>query len=157
MEMLKQFQDNPEMMNGMFKRKSSHSTFNQILLDLEKDKNLGQKVRDNVDFPESTLFTTKLDELNLKAEGPQLLQASIYCGKPEFVRMLIKKNVDLTKPPKKVGPIGVDYEVESNYIETPYVLQAAAAGNVDTMKELLKAGLDLTPCAPIGLSRARRN
>ena len=41
MEMLKQFQDNPEMMNGMFKRKSSHSTFNQILLDLEKDKNLG--------------------------------------------------------------------------------------------------------------------
>ena len=68
--MLKQFQDNPEMMNGMFKRKPKHSTFNQILLDLEKDKNLGQKVRDNVDFPESTLFTTKLDDLNMTAEGP---------------------------------------------------------------------------------------
>ena len=95
-DMMKMLEKMQAMRDPKAASKHPLDTFNQVLLDLEKfAESLGKRMRDNIVFPEPTMFTSRLDDVDIKVEGPQLLQASIYCGKPEFVKLLAEKGVDL--------------------------------------------------------------
>ena len=73
------------------------------------------------------------------------------------MQLFITNGVDLSTPPLKVPPLQHDEECHINYRSSPFIIQAACAGNVDSMKKLVAAGCSLTEVGHICLSRRRQN
>ena len=68
------------------------------------------------------------------------MQAAIHYKYPAFVKHLIKGGVDLSFPPQEVPCDNFDPECSLEYRKTPFMLQAAIAGNVEVIKALEAAG-----------------
>lgn len=68
------------------------------------------------------LINNQIEKVDMSVEGPQLLQAAIYCCKPDIVKILLQKGVDLNNPPMKVNGLPDDEEVSTNYRKAPFVI-----------------------------------
>lgn len=82
---------------------------------------------------------------------------AIYKKDAEIVKALIAKGIDLKSPPQTIPPVRTYKTMHEDYRKTPFVIQAACAGDVGIMKLLIYAGCSLNDCGHIALSRRRRH
>lgn len=74
-----------------------------------------------------------------------------------MVELLLQKGVSLQTPPPAVQPNQMDPDFADNYRKTPFIIQAACKGNLDTLQLLIQQGADIKDAGVICLSRRRRN
>lgn len=56
-----------------------------------------------------------------------------------------------------VSPVPSDPAFHENYRSTPFTIQAAASGNIESLQHLLKRGSNIKDAGPFCLSKRRRN
>ena len=83
--------------------------------------------------------------------GPDLAQAAISAGKSDMVKLFKEKGIDVSNPPERS-----QYDVE--YRRSPYVIQAAASGDRETLQVILgEQGADIKEKGFIGFSKSKKN
>lgn len=73
------------------------------------------------------------------------------------MELLLKQGVSSKNPPTLLQPMETNDGMTENYRKTPFVVQAACAGNLDSLQLLLQNGRDIKDVGHICLSRRRRN
>lgn len=74
-----------------------------------------------------------------------------------MVKYLIEKGCDMTSPPQQVMPLHDFPDLDKTYQQSPYIIQAACAGNLDVVKTLVKAGCSINELGHICTSKRRLN
>ena len=123
-----------------------------------KAENIGHTVRQFIPMGGAgPMLETFMEKVNVQAEGGQLMQAAIYCRQPDLVKALIQRGVDLANPPAKVPPLQAHPDCHSNYRQSPFIIQAACAGDKKTMEILMASGCSLNDVGHIALSKRHKN
>ena len=96
------------------------------------------------------LLEPLIEKLDLLKYGADIAQSAVSLGKHEILELLVSKGVDLMSPPERV-------QEEPGYRRSPYVLQAAAGGDVPTLDLVLDNGGSIADAGFICLSTKRKN
>lgn len=91
-----------------------------------------------------------LSKIDLIKSGGDLLQAACFHGKRDLVELLIKKGADIMNAP---GAIPDD----PKYRRSPFMLQAAASGSIETIECVLEHGGAIADRGFITLSKKKKN
>jgi len=99
---------------------------------------------------DKSLLEPLIEKVDLLKFGPDIAQSAVSLGKHEILELLVHKGVDLMSPPERVHD-------EPGYRRSPYVLQAAASGDVPTLELVLDNAGSIADSGFICLSKKRKN
>lgn len=91
-----------------------------------------------------------LTSSELKQFGASYLQLSCALGKPQIVKFLLQKGVDVSSPPELVT-------FDESYRRSPFIIQAARSNSIETFEEVKNASVEVTERGSICLSRVQGN
>jgi hypothetical protein len=87
---------------------------------------------------------------------------AIFYGKPKFLEYFLDNGADIKRPPESITEIKMmgkedDSKVAEMYRKTPFMMQAAAVGNVDCFNYLIRKGSPITASGHFGFSPKKKN
>jgi len=78
----------------------------------------------------ASLIEPMLEKVDMLKYGGDLLQLACVQGKRDILELLVRKGADILNPPERV-------QGDEVYRRSPFVLQAAQSGDVDTLEAVL--------------------
>jgi len=94
----------------------------------------------------------------MQVDGGQLIQAAIAFEKADMLQFYISKGAKVDLPPDTVSKLYIDHERKPEYRKSPFIIQAAAQGDVECYNTLLNNGCKAEgETGFIGFSRKRKN
>lgn len=107
-------------------------------------------IRKLMSIGDANLLGPMIDKVDLLKFGGDLLQAACAQGKKDMVELLMKKGADIMNPPDSISG-------EDSYRRSPFIIQAASSGDVDTLMFVLDNGGAIADCGFVTLSKKRKN
>lgn len=107
-------------------------------------------VRKLMTIGNAELLGPMIDRIDILKFGSDLLQSACTLGKADIVKYLLEKGADIYNPPDSI--VG-----EESYRSAPFMLMAAASGDVETLEAVINAGGSISDCGFITLSKKRKN
>jgi ankyrin repeat protein len=94
----------------------------------------------------------------MQVDGGQLIQAAIAFEKADMLQFYISKGAKVDLPPDTVSKLYIDHDRKPEYRKSPFIIQAAAQGDVECYNTLLNNGCKAEgESGFIGFSRKRKN
>lgn len=91
-----------------------------------------------------------LDKIDLLKNGSDCMQMSCVMGKEKLVDLFVEKGVDILNPPEAV-------QNDDQYRRSPYIIQAAKSGSIETFETVKKHGANVIEQGCICLSKKKKN
>lgn len=98
-----------------------------------------------------------IDKVNMSVDGGQLIQAALAFGKADMLKFYISKGANVDLPPDTVSKLYIDHERKPEYRNSPFIIQAAAQGDLECYETLIQHGCKTTDTGFIGFSLKRKN
>lgn len=93
----------------------------------------------------------------MSVDGGQLIQAALAFEKADMLKFYISKGANVDMPPDTVSKLYIDHERKPEYRKSPFIIQAAAQGDLECYETLIQHGCKTTDTGFIGFSRKRKN
>ena len=107
-------------------------------------------IRKLMSFGDASMLGPLIEKVDMLKFGGDLLQAACAQGKKDMVELLLKKQADITNPPDRITG-------EESYRRSPFLIQAASSGDVETLMYVLDNGGAIADGGFITLSKKRKN
>ena len=91
-----------------------------------------------------------IDKIDMLKHGSDCMQMACAMGKERIVDLFIEKGVDIMNPPETV-------QNDESYRRSPYIIQAAKSGSIETFETVKKHGANVIEHGCICLSKKKKN